>query len=198
MNSINNILEFIQKNTDIKIKDIKQNEQKECERVLEKAKILIKQQEEENKEKILKKKKELENSFNVQLKQLKNKIIYNKKDEILQKTINLAIEEFCEQNENIYINFIENLIYKNIQNEEYSLIFGIKDFCKFKHSLIKKVKHEIENVVEVKCSENFYYGFKIYSEKYILNFEIKNIFLENIQKLKAVASEALNMDGVLN
>lgn len=197
MNSINNILEFIQKNTDIKIKDIKQNEREECEKILEETKTLIKKQEEENKEKILNKKKELESNFNVQLKQLKNKVIYNKKDEILEKTINLAIEEFCEQSDNVYRNFIEKLIYKNIQNEKYSLIFGIKDYYKLEYNLIQKVSNEIENVVEIKYSKDFNYGFKISSEKYILNFEIKNIFLENIQKLKTVASKALNMDGVL-
>ena len=197
MNSINNILEFIQKNTDIKIKDIKQNEREECEKILEETKTLIKKQEEENKEKILNKKKELESNFNVQLKQLKNKVIYSKKDEILKKTINLAIEEFCEQSDNVYRNFIEKLIYKNIQNEKYSLIFGIKDYYKLEYNLIQKVSNEIENVVEIKYSKDFNYGFKISSEKYILNFEIKNIFLENIQKLKTVASKALNMDGVL-
>ena len=197
MNSINNILEFIQKNTDIKIKDIKQNEREECEKILEETKTLIKKQEEENKEKILNKKKEHESNFNVQLKQLKNKVIYSKKDEILKKTINLAIEEFCEQSDNVYRNFIEKLIYKNIQNEKYSLIFGIKDYYKLEYNLIQKVSNEIENVVEIKYSKDFNYGFKISSEKYILNFEIKNIFLENIQKLKTVASKALNMDGVL-
>lgn len=188
MNSIENILNHIENNTKKEIEKIKNNCYLKCQKIEEEAKNIIEKENKLTDRKILTKKNELKNNYEVELKQIKNKIVLSKKDEILQKTINLAFNTFCEEQNEEYFNFIINLIKKNMPKEKTKIVFGGKDYIKFKEYYSKNYEIEVDN--------SFDYGFKFVCEKYILDFNILEIFLENSEKLKKIALNALNLKDV--
>ena len=158
---------------------------------MEKYKQEIKKDTENTKEKIKIKKEELRKNFDVELAQLKNIYFTQKKDELLQKTIEKAFNVFCEEREETYIRFVLNLLNKNIPKEKSKIFFGEKDYEKFKNKILK-------DNIKIEKTLNFKYGFKIESEKYLLNFDMKEIFTQNIEQLKKIALEALDIKDVLN
>jgi len=194
MNSLENILEYINNKTETEIENIRKENILECKKILEDTKNFIIKEKEKTEKKITEKKEELKKNFETDMKQRRNKAIANKKNEILKKIIDISIDCFCNENDDIYINFIEKLIEKNIPNEEFTLVFGEKDYKKLS-SVFNGAKPKIK---KIENSNEFKYGFKIFCKKYVLNFDIENMFKENIEILKSKASSALCLGDMLS
>lgn len=192
MSSLENILNHIEKNTEKEIEEIKNNCFIKAQKLINSAKEEIKKDYEETKKKTEDKKLELRKNFDVELKQIKTKELLCKKEEILMETIEEAKKTFCENKNENYFKFILNIIKKNLNEKENTeLIFGEKDFEKIEKFLPKNEKIKIEK------SKEFKHGFKIINEKYILNFDIEEIFNSNLEKLKEIACRALDLKDVL-
>lgn len=194
MNSIDNILKYIKNATSKEIEEIKNKNLIECNHIAKNTKDIIKSEEKLTQDRIIKKKEELENKFNIEMQQLKNKLLSCKKEEIVIKTIELAYKTFCEEKKDFYIEFIKKLLIKNIPSKDCEIVVGAKDYANFKSEFEKIVKINNKFTVQLKASDEFDHGFKIISEKYILDFNIKTIFSENIIKLKEKAYAALNLE----
>jgi len=188
MKSIENILRCIEENTKTEINQIKEHHLKECEKISKEAKTTIEAERKLNEAKISKKKEELKKNFEIELEHIKKKFISWKKEEIFQRTINLAFEKFCDCKKETYFKFIEKLISKNKPEEEHKIFIGKKD-----HDFYMK-NQETENAKNVFQSENFDHGFKIICEKYLLDFDMKKIFENEMTKLRAKSMKALDME----
>ena len=193
MNSIENILNYIKNNTKEEIEKIKNENLKQCEKILKDLEIIKQQEIEKTKEKIKTKKNELKNMFKIELNQIEKKELCCKKDEILKKVINLAVEKLCTKNLEQYFNLTEKLLKKNIPKESFELIFGEKDYENFEKYFSKDFLQNLTKKTKIKFSKNFIHGFIILCEKYNLNFKIEQMFLENMLKLKNKAINALNL-----
>lgn len=187
MNSIDNILKYIEKKTEEEICEIKNKTLKECEKILNKSKIMQEHEDKLINEKISASKKQIRNEFDINLKQFEKKEILKAKEEILNRTISLAFKALCED-ETLYYKLIKKLLYKNIKEENCNVVFGLKD-----EAIFKKIFNENFKEINFKKTDEFEHGFKIICEKYILDFNLENIFLENITKIKIKASIALDL-----
>lgn len=193
MNSIENILNYIKNNTKEEISKIKQENQKQCEKILKDLETIKQQEIKKTKEKITTKKNEIKNKFKIKLSQIEKKELSCKKDEILKKVMNLSIEKLCTKKLEQYFNLIEKLLKENIPKENFELIFGEKDYKEFKKHFSKPFLENLAQKTTIKSSKNFNHGFIIFCEKYNLNFKMEQIFLENILRLKNKAIKALNL-----
>ena len=188
MNSINNILNYIKNKTDAEIEQIRKEHLEKLKKIEKDAKNKIEKNSAENKKKIENKKNELIRNFEIEKEQYKKTKILNEKEKIINKTINLAFKTLFEENFEEYLNFIKKLIENNKPKEEFKLIFGKEDFLKLK---------EIYKDEKTETAKDFEHGFKISCKDYILNFNMKEIFLENNLKIKTKAINALNLKGEL-
>lgn len=193
MNSIENILNYIKNNTKEEIEKIKNENLKQCEKILKDLETIKNKEIEKTKEKITAKKNELKNKFKIELSQIEKKELCCKKDEILEKIINLAIKKLCTKDLEQYFNLTEKLLKKNIPKESFELILGEKDYENFKEYFSKDFLQNLNQKTTIKPSKNFKHGFIILCEKYNLNFKLEQIFLENILRLKNKATNALNL-----
>ncbi len=188
MDNLDNILNQIKVETDDEIEKIKEKTLKECEEIYNKAKELIYLEKKKIKEKTEKRKLEISNLKEVELNQNKIKLILCKKEEILKKAINHAFNFFCEEMKEEYEKYIIKNLTKNSPKEAHLILFGKKDYERFEKIL------KFNDDVKILKTEEFEHGFKIVCEKYVLNFNLKNIFEEKFLKLKKIASAALNME----
>ncbi len=194
MNSIENILKYIKDLTSKEIQEIKNKNLIECNKITKNTKLILENEDKLTQNKIAEKKEELQNEFDVEMQQLRKKLLSCKKEEIITKTIELACKTLCEEKKDLYIKFIKNLLTKNIPLEDCRIIFAKKDYDNFKSELENHLKTNNRFKLQLEYCETFDHGFKIISEKYILNFDVKSIFSENIIKLKEKTYNALNLE----
>ena len=188
--SIENILNYIEKNTEKEIEEIKQNCLLKINEIKEKTKIEIEKNSKETEEKIKMKKEEIKKIFDVKLNQIQNRYFMQKKEEILKEVIDKAFYVFCEEDEERYIKFILNILYKNLPKTNSTIFLGKRDYYRLK-------SHILQNNLQIEETSDFDYGFKIENDRYVLNFNLKEIFTQNTEKLKKIASNKLNIKDVL-
>ena len=194
MGSLENILNHIEKKTKEEIEEIKNSCYLKAQKLISLAKEEIKSDYESTRKRIEEKKIELRENFDRELKQIKKQKLLQKKETILIKTIEEAKKAFCKNNNEKYFKYVLNILKKNLNEKEKEitmLAFGEKDFEKIEKFLPKNEKIKIEK------SKEFEHGFKIINEKYVLNFDIDELFNNNIEKLKEIACHALDLKDVL-
>lgn len=187
MNSINNILNNIEKITNEKINKMDNEYIKKCKDIANNFNILIEEEQKKYSKKLLTKKKLLKTNFEADLKQFEKEKILKTKEEILTKTINFALKKICDEKE-LYFNIIKKLLQKNLPLNNCKIVFGEKYY-----DILKEYCNNKNFKIDIEKSQYFDYGFKIVCKKYIMDFTLENIFLENIPKLKIKASTALSI-----
>lgn len=193
MDALQNIIKSIEKDTHEKINALKEKNDIECQKIISDAQTIAKKEYEKNELNITRKKEQILSQTETSNLIFKNKSILEKKHELIDKTLNMAITYFCNMSNEEYFTFFSKLVNKNLPNEKFKLIVGFEDFSRTPNDFLKDVHKNGNLKIEYEKSDTFSHGFQIVSSKSIIDLSVESIFTDNKDLLRSVASNVLNL-----
>lgn len=196
MDALQNIIKSIEKDTDDKINELKEKNDIECKKIISNAEAIAKKEFEKNKLNITYKKEQILSQTETSNAIFKNKSILEKKHKLIDKTISMAMANFCDMDSEKYFMFFAKLINKNLPSEKFKLVIGFEDFTRISDNFLTNICKHDSSKIECEKSNKFSHGFHIISSKSIVDLSIESIFADNRDLLRSVASNALNLGEV--
>ena len=196
MDALQNIIKSIEKDTEDKINKIKEKNDIECKKIISDAEIVAKNECEQNELNITRKKEQILSQTETSNVIFKNKSILEKKHNLIDKTLNMAIDHFHGIDSEKYFTFFVKLINKNLPSDKFKLIIGFEDFARIPDDFLTNICTNDGSKIECEKSDKFSHGFQIISSKSIIDLSIESIFADNIDSLRSIASSALNLGEV--
>ncbi len=127
-------------------------------------------------------------------KQLKNFLILQKKQNLIEKIVKQAL--YVLQNETtyekFYFSFMENLIEKNLSENFCELFYGKFDFNRF----IKNLKFKPSSKLKINKSDNFDLGAKIVCDDFYVNLNVEFLIFNWLETFKFELLKVLQLEGV--
>ena len=193
MDALQNIIRIIEKDTNEKIMQLREENNIECNNIISKAKERAQKELEENEKRIAQKKEQILSQTKTSNSIFENKAILRKKHELIDKTLNMSANFLSNMDSTKYFDFFSKLIIKNVPNEKFKLIAGIEDFKRLPKNFL--AESDLKNLDEInfECSDIFDHGFKIVSSKSIIDLSLESIFADNKDLLKPVVLNALDL-----
>ncbi len=196
MDALQNIIKSIEKDTEDKINKIKEKNDIECKKIISDAEIVAKNECEQNELNIARKKEQILSQAETSNAIFKNKSILEKKHNLIDKTLSMAIDYFHGIDSKKYFMFFVKLINRNLPSDKFKLIIGFEDFARIPDDFLTHICTNDNSKIEYEKSDKFSHGFQIISSKSIIDLSIESIFADNIDLLRSIASSVLNLGEV--